>query len=126
MIEDADSREPVHVLVPGRQCLLVRLTAKEGMRPALLDSLNSYADGLSEEPGTEVYMVSLDPDNENLVWLYELFHGEEAEQAHRESQGFATLLGQLNDLLDGPPALLRMSPLRMTVQPGVLTEDWQL
>jgi hypothetical protein len=28
------------------------------------------------------------------------------------------------DLLAGPPAILRMEPLRMSLQEGVLAEDW--
>lgn len=118
------SPEPLQVFLPGRQALLVRLTAQNGQRAALLDLLNSYADGISEEPGTEMYMVSVDPDDENLVWLYEIFLDEDAEIAHRQSQGFAELMLKLPQFLDGSPGILRMQPLRMSLQEGVLSEDW--
>ena len=121
---EATRDEPVQALLPGRRSLLVRLTAKEGMRPALLEILNTYADGLAEEPGTEMFVVSLDPDDEGLVWLYEIFKDEDAEEAHRASGGFARMMGQMPDLLDGPPAVLRMEPLRMALQETVLAEDW--
>ena len=62
------------VFLPGRQALIVRLNAQAGKRAALLDLLNTYADGLAEEPGTEMYMVSVDPDDDDLVWLYETCH----------------------------------------------------
>jgi quinol monooxygenase YgiN len=119
-------QEPVQVLLPGRRCLLVRLTAATGRRLELLDVINTYADGLREEPGTELFMVSLDPDDENLVWMYELFRDEGAENAHRAASGFAEMLGGVTDLLDGPPAVLRMEPIRMAVQEGVLSQDWSL
>ena len=61
--------EPRQVFLPGRQALIVRLNAQAGKRAALLDLLNTYADGLAEEPGTEMYMVSVDPDDDDLVWL---------------------------------------------------------
>lgn len=118
------SPEPLQVFLPGRQALLVRLTAQNGQRAALLDLLNTYADGISEEPGTEMYMVSVDPDDENLVWLYEIFLDEDAEIAHRQSQGFAELMLKLPQFLDGSPGILRMQPLRMSLQEGVLSEDW--
>lgn len=118
------THEPLQVFLPGRQALLVRLTAQNGQRAALLDLLNTYADGISEEPGTEMYMVSVDPDDENLVWLYEIFFDEDAEIAHRQSQGFAELMLKLPQFLDGSPGILRMQPLRMSLQEGVFSEDW--
>ena len=120
------SQEPVQVMLPERRCLLVRLTAADGRRLELLDVINTYADGLAEEPGTELFMVSLDPDDANLVWMYELFRDERAENAHRAASGFADLLAGVTELLSGPPAILRMDPIRMAVQEGVLTQDWSL
>ena len=124
MSETPELNVPRQVLLPGRRSLLVRLTAQEGMRAALLDVLNTYTDGLAEEPGTEVFVVSLDPENGEIVWLYEIFKDEEAENAHRGSSGFATLMEALPPLLDGPPAVLRMEPLRISMQETALTEDW--
>ncbi len=115
---------PVQALLAGRRALLVRLTCEPGRRPALLDMLNTYADGLSEEPGTELFVVSLDPDDETIVWLYEMFKDEDAENAHRSSGGFAKMMTDMPDLLASPPAVLRMEPLRMAMQEGVLAEDW--
>ncbi|MDO8307617.1 MAG: putative quinol monooxygenase [Actinomycetota bacterium] len=118
------SEGPVQALLPGRHALLVRLTCQAGRRAALLDVLNTYADGLAEEPGTELFVVSVDPDDEALVWLYEMFRDEEAEQAHRAAGGFARMVQAMPDLLASPPALLRMEPLRMAMQEAVLAEDW--
>lgn len=104
--------------------MLVRLNCQAGMRPALLEVLNTYTDGLAEEPGTEVFVVSLDPDAENTVWLFEVFKDEQAQIAHQSAAGFAVLMNAIPALLDGPPAVLRMEPLRMSMQEGLLTEDW--
>ena len=125
MAEQQESLEPRSALLPGRRSLMVRLTANEGMRPALLDMLNTYADGLAEEPGTELFIVSLDPDDANIVWLYEIFADEDAENAHRSSDGFSELMKSMPPLLGGPPAVLRTTPLRMSMQEGVLSEDWE-
>lgn len=121
-----DLAEPRQVLLPGRRNLLVRLNVKDGMRPALLELLNTYTDGLEEEPGTELFIVSLDPDNTNTVWLYEMFRDDEAQNAHRASDGFSVLMSSMPALLDGPPAVLRMDPLRMAMQENALVEDWSL
>ncbi len=124
MPEASNSDEPRQVILAGRRNLLVRLTSAEGKRAALLETLNTYTDGLAEEPGTEIFMVSLDPENPNTVWLFELFTDDDAEDAHRGSEGFAQLMEELPALLDGPPAVLRMNPLRLSMQDAVLTEDW--
>jgi quinol monooxygenase YgiN len=124
MDEQEELDAPVQALLPGRKAMVVRLTAKAGMRPALLDTLNTYADGLAEEPGTEVFLVSMDADDDNLVWLFEVFKDEDAETEHRASQGFATMVGSLNELLEGAPAILRMEPLRLVMQESLLEEDW--
>ena len=124
MAEQQESIEPRTALLPGRRSLLVRLNTNAGMRPALLDLLNTYADGLAEDPGTELFIVSMDPDDENLVWLYEIFADEDAENAHRASAGFGELMNAMPPLLDGPPAVLRTVPLRMTLNEQVFREEW--
>ena len=124
MAEQQESIEPRTALLPGRRSRMVRLTANAGMRPALLDLLNSYADGLAEEPGTELFIVSMDPGDANIVWLYEIFADEDAENAHRASDGFAALMAAMPPLRDGPPAVLRTVPLRMSLQEQVLSEEW--
>ena len=124
MAEQQESIEPRTALLPGLRSLMVRLTANAGMRPALLDLLNTYADGLAEEPGTELFIVSMDPGDANIVWLYEIFADEDAENAHRASDGFAALMAAMPPLLDGPPAVLRTVPLRMSLQEQVLSEEW--
>jgi quinol monooxygenase YgiN len=124
MDDDEVSDEPLQVLLPGRRSLLVRLTCQEGTRPLMLDVLNTYADNLEEEPGTEMFVVSLDPDDEHIVWLYEIFKDLAAEEAHRSSAGFARMMSVMPEYLDGSPAVLRMDPLRMALQETVLSEDW--
>ena len=121
-----ESSEPRQLFIAGRKSALIRLTCASGMRPALLEVLNTYVDSLGDEPGTEMFMVHLDPDDENNVWLYETFLDESAENTHRTTRGFAELMNGMPPLLDGPPAILRMDPLRMSVQESVLTEDWSL
>jgi quinol monooxygenase YgiN len=118
--------EPVQALLPGRRALLVRLTCERGKRPAMLEMLNTYVDGLAEEPGTEVMVVSLDPDDETIVWLYEMFKDEDAENAHRASDGFIQMMQTMPSVLGAQPAILRMEPLRMAMQENMLVEDWSL
>jgi len=105
--------QPVTVLLTGRVGLFVRLPGLPGSRPALLDALHTYADRLTEEPGTEMFVVSVDPSDPDVVWLNEWFRDDDAVQAHRAAPAFADLLTSMAELLSGPAGILRIDPLRL-------------
>ncbi len=126
MAGNTNANPPVQVLLAGRTAALVRLTCKPGMRPALLDVLNKYVDRLDEEPGTEFYTLSIDPDSDNLVWLYQVYANEEAQLEHQQSPALAELIPGMQELLNEPPAILRMSPLRMSLQETILSDNFDL
>lgn len=126
MAGNTSAQPPVQVLLAGRSAALVRLTCRPGLRPALLEVLNNYVDRLDEEPGTEIYTLSIDPDNDSLVWLYEIFASDEAQAQHQQAPALAELLPAMQELLDGPPAVLRMSPLRMSLQETILRDEFDL
>jgi quinol monooxygenase YgiN len=111
-----------NVLLPGRVGLFVRLAATPGARPALLDALHRYADSLTDEPNTEAFVIALDPDDANVVWLYEWFTDEAGLEAHRQSEPFASLVAEIPNLLETPPGLLRIDPLRLHMNTGSLDD----
>lgn len=114
---------PIQSLLTGRHGLLVRLQAKPGMRAALLDVLNQYIDGLEEEPGTQMFVLSVDPDDGDIVWLYEIFRDAAAQELHRAAEGFAALMTSMPELLAGAPGVLRLDPVRMSLQNSLLRDD---
>ncbi len=116
-----DVGEPtVDAVLPGRIGLLVRIPVQPGFRAAALDVLNRYVDDLDQEPGTEAFMVCVDPDDGDVVWLYEWFHDEAALQAHREAPLFGRLMTELPDLVGENPGIMRLDPLRLRMS-GALT-----
>jgi quinol monooxygenase YgiN len=103
-------------LVQGRVGLFVRLKGKPGSRAALLDSLHRYMDRIGvEEPGTEAFMLLLDPSDADIVWLHEWFTDEAAQMAHRSSAAFSNLMHEMEALLAGPPAVVQVDPLRVLI-----------
>lgn len=108
--------EPLQDLLPGRQGLMVRLLAQPGRRPALLDALHRYADELVEaEPQTEAFVMCLDPQEGNAVWLFEWFSGPDGQDKHRASEPFAGLIQELTQVLAEDPQVLPLEPLRMHI-----------
>ena len=115
---------PVDAVLPGRIGMLVRIPAVAGMRPALLDVLHRYADDLDQEPGTEAFLVCVDPDDADVVWLYEWFQDEDSLQAHREAPLFARLMEELPDLVADGPGLMRLDPIRLRMSSAVAAQSF--
>jgi quinol monooxygenase YgiN len=113
----------VDAVLPGRIGLLVRIPVVPGMRAAALDVLNRYVDALDEEPGTEAFLVCVDPSDADVVWLYEWFRDEEALQAHREAPVFTWLMNELPDLVSDGMGLMRLDPLRLRMSPAVTAQS---
>jgi quinol monooxygenase YgiN len=107
------SVDPVSALLPGRVGLFVRLVCKPGRRTAALDITNRYIDGLADEPGTEAFIVAVDPNESDILWLYEWFTDDGALDAHRASEPFHAMMTELPAVLAGAPALIRVDPLRI-------------
>jgi len=112
-VVEHDQDRPVGALLPGRVGLFVRLVCRAGGRTAALDAMNRYMDALAGEPGTEAFIVCVDPEAEDVLWLYEWFTDHDALDAHRSSPSFHTMMAELPAALAAPPALIRVDPLRI-------------
>ena len=110
-------------LLPDRQGMVVRLQADTGGRAALLDALHRYIERLAEEPGTEFFCISLDPDEPEVVWLHEWFIGEDGITAHRSAPAFADLMSELNSVLSTAPGVMRFVPLRLHLGEGLWEDE---
>lgn len=110
---------PVGALLPGRVGLFVRLVCRPGRRTAALDVTNRYMDDLEAEPGTEAFVVCVDPNEDDILWLYEWFTDMAAMEAHRASEPFAQMMAELPGVLASPPALIRVDPLRLHLSRAV-------
>ena len=120
--ESAGDDQMRGALLPGRVGLFVRLSANPGGRTGLLDALHRYADRLASEPNTEAFVIALDPDDEDVVWLYEWFTDEAGLEAHRLSEPFTELVTEIPELLAAPPGLLRIDSLRLHLQTAMLDD----
>jgi quinol monooxygenase YgiN len=90
---------------------LIQLTAREGQRDELVRVLRNYANTLDGEPGTVLYAVAADPNDQNMVWIWEQFADGAAVQAHFEHDFFRALQLELEDLLAESPAIRPLAPV---------------
>jgi quinol monooxygenase YgiN len=102
---------------------LLQLTALEGRRDDLLRVLGNYLGTLEQgEPGTTLISVAADPNDEDLVWVWEEFVDAAAVQAHFDHDFFRALQLELGDLLAQPVAVRPLSPVVRHVTNGVTAE----
>ena len=71
-------------------CLAVKWTIKKGKLDAVLAALRPLTEASRREPGCLLYQAHRDPENENVLFLYEQYLDETAYQAHADSEHFKT------------------------------------
>jgi len=71
-------------------CLAVKWTIKKGELDDVLAALRPLTEASRQEPGCLLYQALRDPENENVIFLYEQYLDETAYQAHADSEHFKT------------------------------------
>jgi autoinducer 2-degrading protein len=96
----------------------VTLRAVPGRREELVAALTELVEAAQDEPGTLVYAFHEDESDPDVVWSYELFAGDDALAAHRDTPLVSAVSGRLRALLAepaharrGPPAVGKGLPL---------------
>jgi quinol monooxygenase YgiN len=69
-------------------CLAVKWIIKEGDLEPVLAALRPLVEASRQEPGCLLYQAHRDPENENVIFLYEQYADEAAYQAHADSEHF--------------------------------------
>ena len=91
--------------------VIARIQAQEGKRDELVAAFQEYFPQVESEDGTLVYAISTDTGDETTVWVYELYTGGDALQAHSGSDAFKDFGAKLGGLLAGAPELHICTPV---------------
>lgn len=89
----------------------VRMVAQPGCGPALADTLLRVADGLRDAPGCELYVINTSPDETDTVWVTEVWADEAASDRALSGELGEVGIGDVLELLAGPPELVDLTPL---------------
>jgi len=90
--------------------LIAKLPLQPGKRDAFVAAFTPMMEAVKEEAGTELYVLNFQDDDENVVWVYELYTDKDAMAVHSGSEAMASLFGALGDLLGGAPELISCTP----------------
>jgi quinol monooxygenase YgiN len=84
-----------------------KFSAKPGRGTDVVAALEAALAAAVDEPGTEAYAIHVQADNPDVVWMYELYSGPEAQAAHSGSEATGQLRGAVADLLEEPLTITR-------------------
>jgi quinol monooxygenase YgiN len=98
---------------------VLQMTALPGKRDELIRMLINYAATLDGEPGTTLFTAAADPNDDDIVWIWEEFANVSAVREHFEHDFFRALQLELSDLLAAPAAVRPLAPFVRRLNPGV-------
>ncbi|MEM7272938.1 MAG: putative quinol monooxygenase [Actinomycetota bacterium] len=91
--------------------LIAKLTAAEGKGAELRALLGALIEAADEEPGLEVYSAHGDPENEDVVYFFELYQDQAAIDVHGKGERMREAMGALGGLLGARPEITMLEPL---------------
>ncbi len=98
---------------------VLQMTTHPGQREDAMRILTNYAGTLDGEPGTLLFAAAADPNDENMIWVWEEFADGDAVQQHFEHDFFRALQFELSELLAEPAAVRPLAPFVRRVNPSI-------
>ena len=80
-----------------------KLTAQDGKGPQLSKILLEASALMQSAQGCHMYMVSIDPENPDAVWVTEIWESKEDHGNSLSINGVKELIGQAIPILEGRP-----------------------
>jgi quinol monooxygenase YgiN len=91
--------------------VLIRFKPADGQKQALIDHLVATANHLAtKEDGTEIFVVSSTPIDEDAVYVYEVYSSNEAKKMHESSEAYNIARQETSKLTDGIPQVIPLIP----------------
>jgi quinol monooxygenase YgiN len=87
------------------------MVARPGRGAALAGTLLTIAEGLRGAPGCELYLINLAADEPDTVWVTEVWSDEAASDRALSGDLGEVGIGEVVELLAGPPELVELTPL---------------
>jgi quinol monooxygenase YgiN len=87
------------------------MVAHPGRGSVLAGTLLRVAEGLRAAPGCELYVINLSADEPDTVWVTEVWADEAASDRALSTDLGEVGIGQVIELLAGPPELVDLTPL---------------
>jgi quinol monooxygenase YgiN len=87
------------------------MEALPGKGSVLAGKLLAVAEGMRGAPGCELYVVNLSADEPDIVWVTEVWADQAASDRALSGDLGEAGIGEVIELLAGPPELVDLTPL---------------
>jgi quinol monooxygenase YgiN len=91
--------------------VIAKITSKPGMRDDLARALDGAFPNVDKETDTTYYILHTDDNDENVLWMYELYTNKAALEAHQGAAWFKEWGPSLAPFMGGRPELIFMKPV---------------
>jgi quinol monooxygenase YgiN len=91
--------------------LLIKFTAKPGMREVLAELFRSLLTTVNGEVGTIDWAVHISPITPDAVWLYEVYQDQAAMDFHNSTEINAQAKVKISELTAGAPEVVPLMPI---------------
>lgn len=91
--------------------VLVKVPLKAGTRDAALEAVKGAIANTMAEDGTLQYIALEDPNDENIIYMWEVYTGQEALMAHGGAEWFKAFSASLAAYVGGKVEFTFLSPL---------------
>ena len=91
--------------------VIAKITSKPGMRNDLARALDGAFPNVDKETDTTYYILHEDDNDENVLWMYELYTNKAALEAHQSAPWFKEWGPSLAPFMGGRPELIFMKPV---------------
>lgn len=88
-----------------------KISAQPGKRDELAKALQPAIDYTANEPGTLMYVLHEDPNDADMLLMYELYSDQAALDQHMGSDAFKALGPAIGPFLAGRPELVFVTPV---------------
>jgi quinol monooxygenase YgiN len=91
--------------------VLVKFSAKFGLRDQLVEHFHSLVGTTNTESGTEDWSFHLSPVEPDAVWLYEVYKDQAAMDAHNNADITIQAKAKTHELTAGVPEVVPLMPI---------------
>lgn len=96
----------------SKLALIIKTTCKPGKRDEVRALWEEYLKPRAEaNDAQEVYFTCYDDQNENVMYLFELYGSHDAMGANAGADWFQEYMGKVFPLLDGQPEMSMTTPI---------------
>ena len=95
-----------------------RLISKPGKIDELVDVMRQVAKLVANEKGCHLYIINTSSDEENVLWITELWDTQEEHDSSLKAEEIKTVVDQALPLIAEPPEQISLTPIAGKGMPG--------